>query len=378
MKRIKIALVTGCRSDFGLVAPLINALLNFREVQPLLYVTGNHTSPVFGSTIETVANRFPIAGIWDAFPGGFSSQSIASGLGLLQILATSDLSREIPNALVVAGDRTEMLPPSLSAAIMGIPVAHVGGGETTLGAVDERMRNCLTSLATWHFVGIPDFRVKVINKGADPRNVYVTGETALDTLLVQPDLSESELAEKFGFIPDRKTVLAAYHPETLAADLGIHGLENLLTVLERIDHRVIFTYPNSDVGSLKIIEKLKIFAAKKKCILLPSLGSRNWVALLRRVGVLLGNSSSGILEAPSFSLPAVNIGNRQAGRFKSANVIDAAPTVNGINDALLKALSDEFRDSLKGLVNPYGDGRSAERIASILIGEIKSGGASGK
>ena len=365
---IRIAAITGCRSDFGLVQPIIQALGSFSTAEVLLFVTGNHTLRRFGSTINQVKKSFSITGIWDVFPEVSTPENLAVSLGKLGAASAKDFSKHKPDALLIVGDRTEMLPPAQSAAILGIPIAHVGGGETTKGAIDENIRGCLTSLSKWHFVSLPSFRNKVRRMGIESENIFITGETALDTLLSQPDATSDELRDFLGFCPDENTLVLVYHPETLSTDLGLKGLRETLSVLDSWPGKIVVTYPNSDAGSDFIISELERFcrnSSKRKVI--PSLGSKNWTALLKRAGAIIGNSSSAIIEAPSFKLPGVNIGSRQSGRYKPKNVVDAAPFRSDIKEALARATSKNFRESLKKLKNPYGDGKSGRRIAEILL-----------
>ncbi|MFZ2958327.1 MAG: UDP-N-acetylglucosamine 2-epimerase [Candidatus Ozemobacteraceae bacterium] len=366
----RIAVVTGSRSDWGLVSPVASALLaRSQACEAILYATGNHFSDRYGRTIDRVFEQFPEVKCWDVFPPESDVRGLADAHGKLASIAAEDFGRCRPTVLIVTGDRTEMLPPAQTAAIMGIPVAHIGGGETTQGAIDERVRACLTALSTWHFVGLPEFRDRVLALGADPKHVFVIGDTALDTVLAQPDHSDAELVAWLGFVPDRHTLLVTYHSETESPDLGIYAFDALLEVLGKRSETMVFSFPNADAGSAEIIARLEPFvrADAKRRRLVASLGSRLWVALMRRVGALVGNSSSGLIEAPSFGLPAVNVGIRQAGRFRARNIIDARGEVSEIARAVEKALLPAFRDSLRGLVNPYGDGKSGERAATTLI-----------
>jgi len=368
---LKIAFMTSCRSDFGLISPIITALKKYPFVEPILFATGNHFHAKYGKTIEIVRKQFQFVENWDVFCENPTLESLAESHGKLAVCSARDLASRQPDAFLLLGDRTEILPPAQSAVILGIPIAHVGGGETTKGAVDEKIRFCLSALATWHFVGLPDFKEKVVGVGANPENVFVTGDTALDTILAQPEVPSDELIKTFGFLPDKNTALLAYHSETLSPDLGLEGLRQLISVLDSTDFKIIITYPNSDIGSTQIIEILEQFSkGNKHRFLAPSLGSRIWANLLEKVGFMIGNSSSAIVEAPSFSLPAVNIGKRQAGRLKGKNVIDADPDGESIRKAIRKATSGAFRQSLEKMKNPYGDGNAGKKIARILVEKI--------
>lgn len=380
----RVVLVTGGRSDYGLVRPIAAAVAARSDMELVLYATGNHFSERFGMTIDRVKAEFPGVRFWNVFPDSTAPVAVGTGLGRLGEIVAKDFSERKPGVVVLVGDRIELLPVAQTCLLLGIPVAHVGGGETTLGAIDEKTRSCLTSIADLHFVSIPAFAEKVIIHGADEKRVFVVGETALDTILAQPDLSDDEARSEFGFLPDRKTLLITFHAETSSADFGLGVFRDLMAGLGEFaanparGSKMIFTMPNADPGGEEIIAGIEAFvrADPERRFLFPSLGARRWVAAMRRVGAIVGNSSSGLLEAPSFGLPAVNIGHRQEGRLRAANVIDADGSASTILAALTRALEPSFRDALQGLENPYGDGKSGVRIAIHLADFLGSGSVS--
>lgn len=371
----RIILVTGSRSDFGLVAPVVEALYAIPETDVSLFACGSHLSTQFGNTIETVRARFSKVRTWDALKLGLGPAVLADSHAALGSQVAASLYILKPQVMILTGDRTELLPIAMSATLLGVPIAHIGGGETTLGAIDEKIRTCLTALATWHFISNETFRARVLAIGAAPENVFVTGETALDTLLAQEEVGDRELNEFFGFLPDRRTLLLAFHPETLAPDFGVGACDELLHALDDFPGNIVATFPNADQGSEMFIERLTRFCAGRSGrVLKPSVGSQRWAALLRRVGALIGNSSSGLIEAPSFLLPAVNIGDRQKNRLAMANVLHAPAVSAQIKTAVQRALTDDFRASLQGLENVYGDGKAGPRIARILLDQLKNRG----
>jgi UDP-hydrolysing UDP-N-acetyl-D-glucosamine 2-epimerase len=362
----RVGIFTGCRSDFGLVLPVIEALRK-RPVRMMVYASGNHFSRRFGFTVRLVARACRVLRSWKAFSDDLTPRGIARGLGRLAQMAAREFDRMPPDLVILTGDRLELLPVAQTAAVFRIPLAHIGGGETTLGAVDQRIRTCLTALAERHFVGHPEFARRVIASGVEESRVIIAGETAVDTILSTAPAEPSQLEKQFGFLPDRQTILVTFHPETLAPDYGIETGRRMLAGLRRCENPVICTYPNADPGSEAVIKLLQEEATRRPGFHLhPNLGGPVWIALLNSVGALVGNSSSGIIEAPSFGLPVVNVGERQAGRLRGANVVDATDSVTGFVTALTQALSPEFRCRLTSRENPYGDGHAGERIAENI------------
>jgi len=288
-------------------------------------------------------------------------------LGVAMFGFADALAELRPDMLVLLGDRFELLAPASAAMILKIPIVHLHGGETTQGAVDEAVRHAITKMAAIHFPATEEYRKRIIQMGESPGNVFNYGSVGLDNLFKLKLLSKIELAKKLGLDLNNKTALVTFHPETLeTGDPTIH-IRNLLKAIDKTEIQAVFTMANADPFGKKINELIIDFCKKnsRRFKFIDNLGQTSYLSCLKHLDLMIGNSSSGIAEAPSFALPVVNIGDRQKGRIKARNIIDSRSDVNAISRSIETALSRDFRNSLKGMNNPYQkyrDGKTAFRI----------------
>lgn len=356
---LKLGVVTTSRADYGIYQAVLEALQG--DVELKLFVGGSHLVERFGHTVDDI--RFPIAERVDMLLASDGPASMARGLGLGVLGFTTAMERTPVDLLLVLGDRFEMLAAGLAAVPLGIPLAHLHGGEATFGALDDSFRHALTKLSHLHFAATEAYAARLRQLGEEAWRVHVTGAPGLDGLLATPPLPLEEFARRFGVDLARPTLLATYHPATLGED----DLDELLTALEGRSEQLLWTAPNADTGGQDVRRRLEEHVRRRASTwLVPSLGLQAYATALRNCRAMVGNSSSGIIEAPSFELPVLNLGTRQEGRIRAANVVDCGP--GEVEDALRRALSPEFRASLRGLANPYGDGRAARRIREVLLG----------
>lgn len=363
----RIAFVTTSRADYGhLYWPMMEAMKS-PQIELSLIVLGAHLSPEFGHTIaEIEKDGFPITDRIECLLSSDTDVGMAKTIGLATLSLAESLGRLRPDLLVLIADRYEMLAPASTALALRIPIVHIEGGEVSEGAVDEAVRNALTKLSHVHLTPTETSRRRVLAMGEEPWRVHRVGAPSLDHLFRRRIPTRSEIEEDLGVDLSVPTILVLYHPVTLARDTTFEA-DALYDALARVDQQIVFCFPNADAGSRALIERSREFCRHRPAAkLFVNLAHLEYWALLRQVSVLLGNSSSGIMETPSLALPTVNVGIRQQGRERARNVIDVAPEVESIRAALRRALQPDFRASLEGLVNPYGDGHAAERIVGIL------------
>ena len=363
----RIAFVTTSRADYGhLYWPMMEAMKS-PQIELSLIVLGAHLSPEFGHTIaEIEKDGFPITDRIECLLSSDTDVGMAKTIGLATLSLAESLGRLRPDLLVLIADRYEMLAPASTALALRIPIVHIEGGEVSEGAVDEAVRNALTKLSHVHLTPTETSRRRVLAMGEEPWRVHRVGAPSLDHLFRRRIPTRSEIEEDLGVDLSVPTILVLYHPVTLARDTTFEA-DALYDALARVDQQIVFCFPNADAGSRALIERSREFCRHRPAAkLFVNLAHLEYWALLREVSVLLGNSSSGIMETPSLALPTVNVGIRQQGRERARNVIDVAPEVESIRAALRRALQPDFRASLEGLVNPYGDGHAAERIVGIL------------
>ncbi|HEX3748792.1 MAG TPA: UDP-N-acetylglucosamine 2-epimerase [Bryobacteraceae bacterium] len=357
MKRT-IAAVTSSRADFSHLYWPLRELASRPEIELKIVAIGPHLSPEFGCTAGEIEKAgFAIDARIECLLSSDSDIGMAKTIGVATLGLADCLGRMRPDLLLFIADRYEMLAPASVALALRIPIAHIEGGEISEGAIDDAVRNALTKLSHVHFTSTEQARARVVAMGEQEWRVHRSGAPSLDhlrrsTLL---DLPAGEAA-----------AIVAYHPVTIARDT-IREAGALFAALESVEGRLLFCYPNADAGSRALIARARDFLARRgNGEVLVNLDPVAYWSLLRRARFLLGNSSSGIMEAASFALPAVNVGIRQRGREHGRNVLDAQATVDSILACVAQANHPEFRASLTGMQNPYGDGRASERIASVL------------
>lgn len=363
-----VGVVTVARSDYGIYLPVLQRIQEDPDLRLHLIVAGMHLSPEFGLTVRAIEeDGFEVGERIEMLLSSDTPEGVAKSMGLGTIGFAQAYARYRPDILLVLGDRFEMVAAVVAALPFKIPVAHIHGGESTEGSIDEAIRHSITKMSHLHFVATETYARRVIQMGEEPWRVIVSGAPSLDNLRRIRLLSREELQEKYGLDLKAPFLLVTYHPVTLEYEQTEMQVRELLAAMEEIDSPVIFTYPNADTYSRVIIGMIQEFAARRPSAqLVINLGTQGYLSMMQYAAAMVGNSSSGIIEAASFKLPVVNIGNRQLGRVRGKNVIDVGYTRTEILAGIEKALSNEFRTTLSDMVNPYGDGHAAERIVDRL------------
>ncbi|MDQ8021296.1 MAG: UDP-N-acetylglucosamine 2-epimerase [Moraxellaceae bacterium] len=371
----KIAVVTATRAEYGLLYWLLKALQADPGVSLQLIVSGAHLSDRHGLTVQQIeADGFDIAARVVMDLGDDSPAGVTRSLGHATIGFAEALQRLQPDLMVILGDRYELLAAAQAALLARVPVAHIHGGETTEGALDDAVRHALTKLSHLHFVAAEDFRRRVIQMGEAPERVFVVGATGLDNIVQLPLLSEAELAAQLDFPlhdaaqPTAPCFLVTYHPVTLGEDSAA-DCRALLAALDGFaGARIILTGANADPGREAVEREMEAFAAARpdRVLLRASLGQLRYLSAMRWADVVVGNSSSGLLEAPAIGTPSVNVGERQRGRPCAPSVISCAATTEAIRAAVTQALSAAHRAIAAQRVTPYGTPGAAQRIAEVL------------
>lgn len=366
MPRRKVCVVTGSRADYGLLYWPMRLLQDDPDFELLTVVTGMHLAPEFGSTWKRVADDgFSIAARVETLLSGDTSVAVTKSLGLGVIGFADTLSELAPDLLLVLGDRSEILAAVQAALIPGLPVAHVCGGDLTEGAFDDAIRHAITKMSHIHFVTNLAAERRVLQMGEDPARVHRVGSPGLDYIERSEWLAREAFFAAVGLQPRDRNLVVTFHPATLDAQNTTGHLEALLGALDDLggDVGLILTGSNSDTEGRALTRKLANYAqSRDNAVFRQSLGQDLYLNALRQVDAVVGNSSSGLYEAPSFGIPTVNIGDRQSGRLKAGSVIDCLPERSEISAALVKAFS---LDCSK-VENPYGDGKSAPRIVAVL------------
>ena len=364
-----IGVVTSSRADFGLLRPLMNAIKDEPELDLLIYATGLHYSNEHGRTLNEIIK----AGLGDQIVNVECTYSDGSATGTAEAIATGIsafsiiYSKQKPDLIVVMGDRFDMLPGVLAAIPFNIPVAHISGGEITEGVIDDAIRHAVTKLSHLHFPSMTPYAERLIQMGEEPWRIHTVGEPGLDLIINYPTLDKEGFLLEFGFNTDRPISLFTYHPESLYPDKSIHAIRQILNAASQIDTQILFTYPNNDPGSAEILSAIIEYVDQNdNCKIHKSLGRDSFFNALAHCDCIIGNSSSGIVEASSFHLPVVNIGDRQKGRISPANVIHSSGDTAAILKAWNEALSKQFNNYCLNVENPYGDGHSTTKIISCI------------
>lgn len=381
MKKRRIAVITGSRAEYGLLYWLIRGIRQDPSLELALLVTGSHLSAEFGMTAKQIKkDGFRIAA---KVPVGLSSdrpEAIAASIGKGISGFAGVFAKIKPDIAVVLGDRYEIFAAAAAAVPLRIPVAHIHGGEKTQGVFDEQFRHAITKMSHIHFPAAKEYADRIIRMGEQPKNVFCFGAPGLDNLDGLRLLNGKDTLKALGVPEGRKYGIVTFHPVTLEKGGSIRQVSELLSALAaRKDIFWVFTSPNADTEHRAVAAKIKEFVKKHTggSVMHTSLGQVRYLSALKHASVMAGNSSSGLIEAPSFGLPVVNIGDRQDGRIRARNVIDVPGRDKGlaaaISRALSGALSSGFRGSLKGMKNPYGPKGASRKILSVLK-KIKLGG----
>jgi UDP-hydrolysing UDP-N-acetyl-D-glucosamine 2-epimerase len=366
MKR-KIAVVTTSRADYSHLYWVLVELSRRTNLEVDLIAMGPHLSPEFGNTWEDIVrDGFAPAMTIECLLSSDSDIGMAKTIGVATLSLADYLGKLRPDLLLLIADRYEMLAPASVALALRIPIAHIEGGDVSLGAIDEAVRNAITKLSHIHLTTTESARQRVISMGEEPWRVHVVGSPSLDHLTKAALLSREEVERALAISLKEETIAVIYHPVTLSR-YTLCEFDELLAALAELPQNMLFISPNSDAGSRELLDRVAAFSVNRtNTRFITSIDHRTYLSLLQFLAVLVGNSSSGIMEAASFKLPAVNVGIRQNGRERGRNVLDCAATRTEIVNAIHKALSRHFRASLGDLKNPYGDGHAAEKIADVL------------
>jgi len=363
----RIAVISSSRADYGHLYWVLKELKDSAQVDLRIIATSAHLAPGFGQTIDQFkAHGFEIEGTIESLLDSDSDVGMAKTIGVT-ILGLADLlGRLRPDLLLLIADRYEMLAPAATALALRIPMAHIEGGEISEGAIDDAVRNALTKMSHLHFVSTEQARHRVIAMGEEAWRVTRAGAPSLDHLKRSQLSDRARLEQVLDLALDTPPVVVAYHPVTLIRD-AVNEAEEMFAALEMVTEPVVFCFPNADAGHQPIIERARDFCRRhSQARLNTNLDLFDFWGLLQQAEMMIGNSSSGIMETPSLALPFVNVGPRQRGRERAANVIDVTGERDAIVAAIKHARSADFRQSLTGLRNPYGDGDAARTIARVL------------
>jgi len=368
MKR-KICVVTGSRADYGLLRLVMQGIKDDSHLTLQVIATGMHLSPTFGLTYREIeSDGFHIDFKIEILESTDTPVAIAESMANALVGCAKAFDELKPDVIVVLGDRFEILAATSAALVAKIPVAHLHGGETTLGAFDDAIRHSITKMSHLHFVAAEEYRNRVIQLGESPENVFSVGGLGVDSInnlnLLDKEGLESSLGMKFL----SKSLLVTFHPVTLEDETSEAQMKELLTALSVLkDTTLIFTMPNADTGGLILIKMIEEFVATNQhAYSFISLGHQRYFSCIAQVDGVVGNSSSGLTEVPSLRKGTINIGSRQHGRLQASSVINCEPNQRQIGNALKKLYSHDFKKSLEMITNPYGEGGASSRVVNIL------------
>ncbi|MBA7616556.1 GDP/UDP-N,N'-diacetylbacillosamine 2-epimerase (hydrolyzing) [subsurface metagenome] len=365
----KIMVITGTRAEYGILKPVLNAINRHPQLDLSLLVTGMHLSHEFGYTAKEIEkDGFNIDFKINMLLSSDSKEAMAKSLGIGILGAVQAIEIAKPDMTLVCGDRSEPFAAAIASAYLTIPVAHLMGGDTAIGSnIDDSIRHAITKFSHIHFTATKGHAERIIKMGEDPWRVHVVGSPAIDSILHGEKIPSKDLARKFDLDLRSLIILIAQHPTTINAKNAPNEIQETLEAIVELKHQTILIYPNADAGGRKMIEVIKEYEKHPFIKPFKSIPHKQYLSLMRIASVMVGNSSSGIIEAPSFSLPVVNIGSRQEGRQRAENVIDVGYNKEEIKSAIKKALYDEdFKRRVKNCKNPYGNGKAGVRIADIL------------
>ena len=376
----KICVVTGTRAEYGIMSRLMQTLKDDEHVELQIIATNMHLSPEFGMTVNEIENDgFVVNRKVEMLLSSDTAVGTVKSMGVASI-GFADAYQELnPDLIIILGDRYEMLAAASAALIFGIPIAHLHGGEITEGAYDDSIRHAITKLSFLHFTSTEEYRKRVIQMGESPDRVFWTGALGVENIKNETLLTKKELESSLGHTLDRPFLIVTFHPVTSEHGTAIIQTESLLKALqEKINHyQIIFTLPNSDTDGRVISRMIKEWSVGKedRVIIVPSLGRKRYYSALKYCDAIIGNSSSGLIEAPSFKKPTLNIGRRQQGRAQGNTVINCNADYLSIKDSLDIVLSEEFKNYVKDAgVNPYHKTGTQNLIHKILIQTPLNGG----
>jgi len=366
----RICIYTSTRAEWGLLKGVAELIRLSDDLELQLLVSGSHLSERYGMTVHEIeAGGFEVDAKMDILQFDDSPLGICRSMGLAMGGYGEALQQVNPDLLVVLGDRYESFCVAAAAQILRIPIAHIHGGETTEGAVDEAFRHSITKMAHLHFPCCEEYRRRIIQLGENPERVFNVGALGVENIRQVQLMERDELAQSTGFNLNRPFFLVTFHPVTLEKATAGGQFDQLLRALEQFpNHGIIFTKANSDTDGGIVNDKIEAHAAQhpERCLAVASLGLQRYLSAMNLCDAVIGNSSSGILEAPAFQMPTVNIGDRQKGRIRTPNIIDCDPDSALIGEAIQQALDSGFRESLQGMIHPCEQENTAEQIVEKL------------
>lgn len=368
MKKI-ICVLTATRAEYGLLKPLIYKLNKTDEFDVRLVVTGAHLSSEFGLTYKEIEkDGIVIDEKIQILLSSDTPSSISKSMGIAMISFADYFERLKPDMLIVLGDRYEVLAISATAMSQRIPITHLHGGETTEGAIDESIRHAITKMSFLHFTSTEEYRNRVIQLGENPERVFSVGAIGIENIVNEELITKTEIEKSINFALDKPFAIVTFHPVTLEdnkSKVQIMELLDALSVFE--DMKFIFTKANADSGGRIINQMIDEYVYKNdNSIAFDSLGTTRYLSLLRYSTMVIGNSSSGLLEVPSFGIPTINIGDRQKGRLQADSIINCEPIKYDIEKSITKALNKSLREKIKDVKNPYGDGNTSDKIIKVI------------
>lgn len=363
----KIAVVTGTRAEYGYLRPLMKAIEDDSELELISIVTGMHLLPEFGNTSELVEMDFSHVVRIPMNLKGDRLKDMALYLASGITNFAEFFTQNPPDVLVVLGDRSEPLAAVLAALYLNIPIAHINGGDVTGTTIDESIRHAITKFSHIHFAHTERNAKRIKKMGEDENRIFAVGALTIDTIVHTKLIPKQEIFKKYQLDPTETTFLVVQHPITTLEDRGYSQLKELLSALDTLKKQAIILYPNCDAGSKKFIDLIEKQRGKPYLHIMKNLSHVEYLSFMKSIDVMIGNSSSGIIEAPSFKIPVVNVGTRQQGRERSDNIVDVEPDRNKILKAIDFALHDKgFLKKVKKCKNKFGDGAASKKIVKIL------------
>jgi GDP/UDP-N,N'-diacetylbacillosamine 2-epimerase (hydrolysing) len=366
----KICIITGTRADYGLLKNIIDGINRSPLFDLQLIATGSHLSPEFGLTYREIeADGHKIDRKLEILLSSDTAVGITKSMGLA-LGGFGDLFSDLkPDMLLVLGDRYEIFAAVSAAMIAGIPIAHAHGGEVTHGSIDDQMRHAITKMSCIHFVAAEEYRRRVIQLGESPESIFLVGGLGIDNIHNASLLSRTELELSMNYKFGKKNLLVTFHPSTANPGSAEGQMKEMLSALEALDDvNVVFTMPNADAEGRALFGMIESFVSRhpRTSVAYPSLGNIRYLSFMALADAVVGNSSSGLIEAPSLKTATVNIGDRQEGRLKAKSVIDCPPKASELKVAIKKVLSKEFQSTLSSVVNPYGQAGASKKIIDVL------------
>jgi len=369
MIKKKICIVTGSRAEYGLLYWLIKAVEADQDLELQLIVTGTHLSFEFGLTYKEIEKDFKIDKKIDINLSSDTSIGISRSMSIAQKSFSEAYNEIKPDIIVVLGDRYEIFSVASAGMIAKIPIAHIHGGEATEGLIDEAIRHCISKMSHLHFTATEEYSKRVIQLGEEPNRVFNVGGVGIENIKRLKLLSKEKFEVSINFNLNIKNILVTFHPVTLESKTSKTQFQELLDTIDELkDTNIIFTKTNGDIDGRIINSMIDEYTNKNsnKSIAITSMGQLNFLSCLQYMDFIIGNSSSGLLEAPSFKIGTINIGDRQNGRIKAKSVIDCSPNKKSIKETIKKIYSNEFQTLLKNVRNPYGDGYASQKIIKVL------------